>query len=111
MAKLVDRELTGLCDLIEVTPTAQLANYPDLGRARVEDLARVALHLERLLLAPLWQLQSKSRRSSSVQAHPSEVDALLWRDREIDLIDMPLDAYFDGLERHLEGFDNASVPR
>lgn len=31
---------------VAVTPTEPLESYPDLSRARVEDLARVALHLE-----------------------------------------------------------------
>jgi SIR2-like domain len=44
--KLVNRKVAGLAELIEVTPTALLKRYPDLGRTRVQDLARVALHLQ-----------------------------------------------------------------
>jgi len=46
LEKLLDREIAAFDELIEVRPNAALAPYPDLGRARVQDLARVALHLE-----------------------------------------------------------------
>jgi hypothetical protein len=44
--RLLDKQIEDWSDLIEVTPTALLAGYPDLTRARVQDLARVASHLE-----------------------------------------------------------------
>jgi SIR2-like protein len=46
MEKLIERKVGDFADLIEVRPKPALRRYPDLGRARVEDLARVALHLE-----------------------------------------------------------------
>jgi hypothetical protein len=44
--KLVNRKVADLAQLVEVTPKAALRRYPDLGRTRVQDLARVALHLQ-----------------------------------------------------------------
>lgn len=46
LTRLLDRRIEGWSDLIEVSPTPLLAGYPDLTRARVQDLARVASHLE-----------------------------------------------------------------
>ena len=46
LEKLLDRKVATIDDLVEVKPKAALKNYPDLGRARVDDLARVALHIE-----------------------------------------------------------------
>jgi len=46
LEKLLDRKIGAFDDLVEVTPKPALRQYPDLGRARVQDLARVALHLE-----------------------------------------------------------------
>lgn len=44
--KLVGRRVAKIAHLVEVTPNAALKKYPDLGRTRVQDLARVALHLQ-----------------------------------------------------------------
>jgi hypothetical protein len=44
--KLIDRKVKNLGDLVGARPGRALRRYPDLGRARVEDLARVALHIE-----------------------------------------------------------------
>jgi ferric-dicitrate binding protein FerR (iron transport regulator) len=46
-----------------------------------------------------------------VQRDPSEVDVRLWRQREVEILDMPLEEYFEHLQRHLDGFDDTSVPR
>jgi hypothetical protein len=46
LGKLLGAEVGTFAELVDVKPTAALLDYPDLGRARVEDLARVALHLE-----------------------------------------------------------------
>jgi hypothetical protein len=46
MEKLIDRRVVNLLDLVEVTAKPALRKYPDLARTRVEDLARVALHVE-----------------------------------------------------------------
>jgi len=46
LGKLLGRSVADFKDLVEITPKRALRRYPDLGRARVHDLARVALHLE-----------------------------------------------------------------
>jgi hypothetical protein len=46
LEKLLGHEVAAFSDLVEVLPKPALEAYPDLGRVRVEDLARVALHLE-----------------------------------------------------------------
>jgi hypothetical protein len=46
LEKLLERKVGAIDELIEIKPKAALKKYPDLGRARVEDLARVALHVE-----------------------------------------------------------------
>jgi hypothetical protein len=47
MEKLIDKKIAGVEDLVEVkTKGALKRRYPDLGRTRVEDLARVAMHVE-----------------------------------------------------------------
>ncbi len=46
LEKLLDRKVSAWSDLLEVKSRPALKRYPDLTRARVQDLARVALHLE-----------------------------------------------------------------
>lgn len=46
LEKLLGHEVGDFSELVEVLPKPALEAYPDLGRARVQDLARVALHLE-----------------------------------------------------------------
>jgi hypothetical protein len=46
LEKLLGRKVNAWTDLVEVKSKPLLRRYPDLSRARVQDLARVALHLE-----------------------------------------------------------------
>jgi hypothetical protein len=46
VSKLIGQDVGDLVDLVNVTRRPALRDYPDLGRTRVEDLARVALHVE-----------------------------------------------------------------
>ncbi len=46
LTRLLGQPIEGWSDLIEVSATPLLDDYPDLSRARVQDLARVASHLE-----------------------------------------------------------------
>jgi hypothetical protein len=46
LEKLLDRKVNAWSDLLEVKSKPALKRYPDLARARVQDLARVALHME-----------------------------------------------------------------
>src|SRR5262249_1498834 len=46
LEKLLDMKVNTWSDLLEVKSKPALKRYPDLARVRVQDLARVALHLE-----------------------------------------------------------------
>jgi conflict system STAND superfamily ATPase/SIR2-like protein len=50
------------------------------------------------------------RRSWAVTLRPSEVDVALWRRRDVDIIEMPLDDYSRLLEQQVSHFDLTNLP-
>jgi hypothetical protein len=65
----------------------------------------------RVLVRGLWSRRAeRSYKSWAVQLRPSEVDVQLWRERSVEIIDVPLPEYVSELEHHLREFDVASVP-
>jgi hypothetical protein len=62
-------------------------------------------------LRGLWRGRPERRfRSWAVQLQPSAVDVQLWLQRDVEILDVPLDEYVAALERQLWEFDVASVP-
>jgi SIR2-like domain len=64
----------------------------------------------RVLLRALLGAQPISYRSWAVQLRPSEVDVRLWRQRDVEIVELPLEDYVAGLEERLWGFDAGAVP-
>lgn len=64
----------------------------------------------RVLLRSLWGAQSVSYKSWAVQPRPPEIEARLWQQRDVDIVDFRLEDYVAGLEERLSEFDVGMVP-
>ena len=53
----------------------------------------------RLLLHRLWGDQPLSYRSWAVQSEPMPLEREFWRRRDVDVLEIPLERYVEGLAR------------
>jgi hypothetical protein len=57
----------------------------------------------RMILGRIWEQQALPRRSWAVQREVAELEARLWEDRNVTLLDMDLAAFIQGLRAALDG--------
>ena len=63
----------------------------------------------RVILNRLWGDQPLSYRSWAVQPQPMPFEREFWRRRDVDVFELPLENYVEGLGRHV-GVEAAAVP-
>jgi DNA-binding SARP family transcriptional activator len=86
-----------LASVVPVTIAARLrrSHFLFLGYPLQEWRLRVFLHR-------VWGQEKAAYRSWAVQPRPEALERDFWRQRGVDLFDVPLDAYLSKLERRLE---------
>jgi len=57
----------------------------------------------RVILHRIWGRQPLTYRSWAIQRDPSEIERKLWKTRDVEVLDIPLDHYIDELRRRLDG--------
>jgi hypothetical protein len=55
----------------------------------------------RVILHRIWGRSPLTYPSWAIQLAPSKIDQKLWKNRDVEVLDVPLDAYIDGLGRAL----------
>jgi hypothetical protein len=57
----------------------------------------------RVILHRIWGRQPLTYKSWAIQRDPSDIERRLWKTRDVDVLDIPLDHYIDELRRRLDG--------
>lgn len=57
----------------------------------------------RVILHRIWGRQPLTYRSWAIQRDPPEIERTLWKSRDVEVLDIPLDRYVDELWRRLDG--------
>jgi hypothetical protein len=87
---------TDLSSLLPVTLSAELSrrHFLFLGYSLRDWNLRVILHR-------IWGRQRRRYNSWAVQLHPDELDQAFWKERSVEIHDVSLDEYVDGLMKRL----------
>jgi len=59
----------------------------------------------RVILHRIWGRQPLTYRSWAIQRNASEIERKLWKSRDVEVLDIPLDHYIDELQRRLDVHD------
>ena len=97
---------TDIAEMLPVTLLTKLrgSSFLFLGYSLRDWNLRVILHR-------IWGRQTLSHKSWAIQLRPGEIDCELWRQRNVDILDVALDEYVAGLEAQLkEPFGAGVVP-
>jgi hypothetical protein len=88
---------TDISNLVPVTLAAKLrrSHFLFLGYRLRDWNLRIILHR-------IWGEQKLGYQSWAVQADPHELDQQLWRQREVDIVDVPLDDYVAELSARIQ---------
>ena len=52
----------------------------------------------RVILRRIWGQQALDWKSWAIQKDPNEIERQLWKAREVDVLDVPLEEYISGLD-------------